>query len=121
MFETAEGSNKCHVYGFGSNSAATISESQGGISSSSMPSVSFATVHDCYADRDKRWMIYTQHVQDTFTSCMEKFAKKVTMQHDLVPTLFPFPLMDAAPSDAPIFDPQPSPCYHYSSNAPPPA
>ncbi|KAI5672297.1 hypothetical protein M9H77_12661 [Catharanthus roseus] len=47
IFEATGGSNKGYVYGFGSQSRVITAEQQRGSSSSSVPSVSYTTTHEC--------------------------------------------------------------------------
>ncbi|KAI5661688.1 hypothetical protein M9H77_21011 [Catharanthus roseus] len=56
MFEVASGSNKDHVYGFGSKSTVVTVERRGGSSSSmsSVPSISFTASHKAYIERERR-------------------------------------------------------------------
>lgn len=66
-----------------------------------MPSVYYAAVHESWDKRDRKWMEYMQHTQDTFSGFMRDFASKVSVQLDSVSTLFPS-------TDAALVDPQPS-------------
>ncbi|KAI5678237.1 hypothetical protein M9H77_09187 [Catharanthus roseus] len=55
MFEAASGSNKGHVYGFGSQFAAITAERQADSnSSSSVSSISFAAAHKSCTERERR-------------------------------------------------------------------
>ncbi|KAI5658534.1 hypothetical protein M9H77_27327 [Catharanthus roseus] len=54
MFEVVGDSNKGHVCGFGSQSGAITTEQQGSSSSSSIPSVSSKTVHECCIERNRQ-------------------------------------------------------------------
>ncbi|KAI5676818.1 hypothetical protein M9H77_07768 [Catharanthus roseus] len=61
LVKSAGGSNKDHIYGFGSRFFAINTERQGGsISSSSVSSVSSPTAHDARIKREKRLWGYTQ-------------------------------------------------------------
>lgn len=42
---------------------------------------------------------YMEHAQDQFSNYMENFAKKVVVQPDPIPKLFPFPPMEDSPSN----------------------
>ncbi|KAI5669037.1 hypothetical protein M9H77_18890 [Catharanthus roseus] len=63
MFEAASGSNKGHVYDFGSQSAAITAERWGGSSSSSsVPSASSAAAHESCIEKEKRlWDTCSRH------------------------------------------------------------
>ncbi|KAI5654243.1 hypothetical protein M9H77_31430 [Catharanthus roseus] len=62
MFEAAGGSNKVHVYSFGSQSAAVTTERRGGSSSSmsSIPFVSSIAGHKACIKRERRFWGYMQ-------------------------------------------------------------
>ncbi|KAI5657198.1 hypothetical protein M9H77_25991 [Catharanthus roseus] len=74
MFEATDGSNKGHVYDFGSQSAAITTERRKVSSSSSLVSlVTFVAAHDAWIEREKRlWEI---HVAGT---------GQVSRLHDLI-------------------------------------
>ncbi|KAI5658655.1 hypothetical protein M9H77_27448 [Catharanthus roseus] len=87
MFEATGGSNKGHVYGFGSESAAITAERQGGSSSSmsSVPSISSAAGHEACIKRERRLWGYMQQAQERFASFMTSFASQCRVQLDSVP------------------------------------
>ncbi|KAI5676462.1 hypothetical protein M9H77_07412 [Catharanthus roseus] len=59
MFEAVGGSNKGHVYGFGSQSVAVTAKCQEGNSSSSLvPSVSSTATHEACIERERRLYIH---------------------------------------------------------------
>ncbi|KAI5658832.1 hypothetical protein M9H77_27625 [Catharanthus roseus] len=108
MFEAAGGSNKGHVYGFGSQSGAITAERREGSSSLSVPSVSSTAGHDACIEREKKLLGYMQQAQERFADFMHSFASQCGVQLDSVPALFPpFSLTHDATSDVARVDPQP--------------
>lgn len=49
-----------------------------------------------------------EQAQDRFSTCVDNFAKKIDVQPDVIPMLFPFHSMENAPSDVVLGDPEPS-------------
>lgn len=77
--------------------------------------MSFAPSKDCCVQMTKTLMGYIEHAQDQFFTYMENFAKKIGVQPYPVPRMFPFPMMQNAPFDAALDDPQSSSDYPPSS------
>ncbi|KAI5683705.1 hypothetical protein M9H77_04933 [Catharanthus roseus] len=106
MFEAASGSNKGHVYGFGSHSSSMFS----------VPSVSSIAGHKACIEREKRFWGYMQQALERFVSFMKSFASQCGVQLDSLPSLFP-PLQ---PSDDDAISQPPTGPSSSSSPAPPP-